>query len=197
MSNLPLTPVEAAIILAGCRGGHPLDLRDQAMITLCLGTGMLRTSLVDIHFADVKPDGIDIWIRGKHRHRVPVGSEIREALNLWISWLHKGDCGASTHLFRSITRERVDESVEIGLTLGADGFYRSVLSRALKAGIERHVGPLMFRHTFLSWCRDLEIASPSIVAVTGYSTDGRGWKGTRVLTGDAVTSAVLGRVKEG
>lgn len=196
MSNLPLTPVEAAIILAACRGGRPIDLRDQAMITLCLGTGMLRTSLVDIHFADVKPNGVDIWIKGRRRHRVPIGQEIREALNLWISWLRKGDCGASTHLFRSITRERVDESVEIGPMLGADGFYRSVLSRAQKAGLERHVGSLMFRHTFLSWCHDLKIAPSSIVAVTGYSTDGRG-KGTKVLTGDAVTSAVLGRVKEG
>jgi len=195
--NLPLKPVEAAIILAACRGGRPADLRDQAMLTLCLGTGMLRSSMVGIHIDDIQADGIDILIKGKRTHRVPIGAEIRAALNPWLVWLRGGDCGESDFLFRSISREHVDGSIDVGNALGEDGFYRAVTSRARKAGLDRQVGPLVFRHTFLAWCRELEIATPSIIAVTGYSTDGRSWKGTTVLTGDAVTSAVLNRVKGG
>jgi integrase len=187
--SLELTPAEARALLVACVGDRPIDLRDRAMITLCLGTGMLRSSACLLRVGDVGHRGITTKLRGGGEHHVPYGPEIGRVIHAWMTWLNDAP---ETRLFRSVSREAVDGTVQIGGSLGPDGFYRALESRAKHARIERPITPTVFRTTFLAWCWQLQIAPSSVAAVTGYPTDARarGNRGT-VLTGDAVTSAVL------
>jgi integrase len=163
-----LTFEEGAALVFACSGSEPIDLRDRAIVTLGLRTGLRRAAICGLLLSDY--DGIDITVtlKGGKRHTITLDNETKAVLRPWLVWLHKHGITDAGALFRSLSRRRVDGTISIGERITPDGLYKAMKRRAETAGIgDFH--PHVFRHTFVSWCQQLGIPAYRIAAVTGHS----------------------------
>jgi integrase len=202
-----LTDAEAQKLLLACEGSRPADLRDKALITLGLGTGMRRMELAGVTFEGFGSDPktgvpyIKVLQKGGKHHPVPLDNEILVVLGVWMAWLRKAASIKTGAVFRSLSREYLDRTISVGDGMTPDAIYKIVLARAKKAGIEGGVHPHIFRHTFVTWCQDAGLPATAIAAVTGHVTDGTPLGGmighyTDMATqGAKATSAVISRLK--
>ena len=172
-----LTYAEAGRLLDACRGPRPIDVRDFAIVTLGLKTGMRRFSMTGIHLSDFGRDRklghqtVEITLKGGKRFRVPLASAAIEALRPWKGWLTKAGVKGGP-LFRSVSRPDMRGDVTIGTALSDEGLYKALKKRAEKAGIEFY--PHLFRHTFVTWCKEAGMSDYDIAAVTGHVTGSGG-----------------------
>ncbi len=128
--------------LESITGDSPLDRRDRAMAELLYSSGLRVAELVNARSENLLLEEGFIRVTGKgNKTRViPVGSEARHALVLWLDEgrpklrrPHSGSVLFLSRLGRALTTERI----------------RQVLrERATRAGIDRHLHPHLFRHSF-------------------------------------------------
>jgi len=180
-----LTWSEARSLLDTCRGidrhsKRGRDLRDLAIVTLGLRTGMLRFSICKIKFSDFSKThniaaGCKLTFekKGGEPHTISLDAVTADALADWISWLVENG-HSSGPVFRALGQDdgqlkcRINEK---GLT--PDGLYRVLKERALDAGL-KDIRPHVFRKTFISWAQAEGATPAQIAAVTGYTSDGDG-----------------------
>jgi integrase len=170
-----LTWSEGRKLVATCNGTKGRDLRDSAIITLGLRTGMLRFSMCQLRFEDITAKGSLTFVKkGGEQHTITLDDVTYEALRAWIDWLvaHDKEDG---FVFRSLGRQRVSpkDEVAIGDQLTPDGLYRALRERAHEAGFD-DLKPHVFRKTFLAWVRRVGARPAQIEAVTGHKSDGGG-----------------------
>jgi integrase/recombinase XerD len=165
---------EGCRLVAVCAGERGRDLRDCALITLGLRTGMLRFSMCKLKIENVTDSGFMTFEKkGGERHAVMLDDVTRQALRAWIDWLTEHDV-TDGMLFRSLGRQRVGRaSVAVGKQLTPDGLYRALRERAWEAGFE-DLRPHVFRETFLAWAKRAGAKPGQIAAVTGHKSDAVG-----------------------
>lgn len=164
-----------------CDGTAPRDIRDRAIITLGLRTGMLRFSMCQLNIQDVKFPNLTFVKKGGEPHTIQLDAVTGAAIVAWVAWLatYKITKG---RLFRSLGRERIDihvsrtgneKAVSIGDQLTPDGLYRVIRDRARKAELD-DLYPHVFRKTFLAWTKRAGATPSQIAAVTGHKSDAVG-----------------------
>jgi len=165
---------EGCRLVAVCEGERGRDLRDLALITLGLRTGMLRFSMCKLKIESVTAAGsMTFEKKGGERHAVLLDDVTHQALRAWIDWLAEHDV-TNGRLFRSLGRQRVGRaSAAIGKQLTPDGLYRALRERAWKADFE-DLRPHVFRETFLAWAKRAGARPGQIAAVTGHKSDAAG-----------------------
>jgi integrase len=166
---------EGRKLVKACAGPRGRDLRDNAIITLGLRTGMLRFSMCQLKFEDVTRKGaLTFTKKGGEQHTIALDDVTHAALRAWLDWLDEhGQKNGS--LFRSLGRQRVSpkDEVVIGDQLTPDGLYRALRERAQKAGLA-DLKPHAFRKTFLAWVKQAGAKPGQIEEVTGHKSDGVG-----------------------
>jgi integrase len=171
-----LTLQEAGRLLDVCRGPRPLDLRDFALVSLGLKTGMRRFSMAGIQFEDFGRDRtrgypfVEITLKGGNRHQVPLAGIAVEAMTPWKRWLGRANIRSGA-LFRSLTRPGLRGQVSVGDAISDQGVYKALRKRAAQAGIEGF-SPHIFRHTFVTWAKSAGVPDHEIAAVTGHVLEG-------------------------
>jgi integrase len=164
-----LTWDQGRALVEACAGSRGRDIRDAALITLGLRTGMLRFSICQIKIADVDLEKSELRFvkKGGQTHTISLDDETRAALAKWIDWLRSNGV-TSGFLFRSLGRPRVDPSDRaIGPQLTPDGFYRVLRARGRRVGF-RGMRPRTLAVTFLAWAKQVGAQPDQITAVTGY-----------------------------
>lgn len=176
-SNRALSWDEGRQLVGACNGTRGRDLRDCALITLGLRTGMLRFSMCQLKFGDIDQSMLTFVKKGGETHTIQLDDVTRTALTAWIDWLH-GQGIKSGRLFRSLGRQRVDPNSDaaIGEQLTPDGLYRAIGERARKAGL-KDLHPHVFRKTFLDWAKEVGAHPGQVAAVTGHKSDATGSDG--------------------
>jgi integrase len=168
-----LTWAEGRRLVAACKGTRGRDIRDRAIITLGLRTGMLRFSMCQLAFADLREDRLKFVKKGGDTHTIYLDDVTRTALQDWIDWL--GAHGVREgRIFRSLGRTRIDpDDFAIGNQLTPDGLYRVIRDRARDAGLD-DLHPHVFHKTFIAWATKAGARPRQIAAVTGHSSDAAG-----------------------
>ncbi len=165
---------EGRELIIACSGSRGRDLRDNALITLGLRTGMLRFSMCQLKFADVGPLQLTFVKKGGEKHVIVLDDVTRDALAAWMDWLRQHGINDG-RVFRSLGRQRVDPNndASIGDQLTPDGLYRALRERARQAGL-KDLHPHVFRKTFLAWAKEVGAHPGQIAAVTGHKSDAAG-----------------------
>ncbi|UCC74120.1 MAG: site-specific integrase [Gemmatimonadota bacterium] len=171
-SRKALSFEEGHALVDACRGLRPIDLRDTAIVVLGLRTGMRRAGMCGIRFDDLGDDHhVTITLKGGKRHTIQLDTESIEALEPWLTWLEREGV-ASGHVFRSLSRPRLDGTVQIGSQLRPDGLYKALKRRAEAANIPRF-HPHIFRHTYVTWMRERGVPDWKIASITGHKLPGQ------------------------
>lgn len=157
-------------LVAACKGRHPRNLRDLAIVVLGFRTGMLRFSMCQLKLGDFSGERLTFIKKGGEPHTLALDTPTRNALDGWVGWLTRQGV-TSGPLFRSLGRERLDGTIGIGRNLTPDGLYRTVQHRAKVAGVTGF-NPNDFRRTFLAWAKKEGARPAQIAAVTGLRADG-------------------------
>lgn len=162
-----LTEEQVFALLDTCERGTPSDLRDAAIITLGVRTGLRRDGMSNLRFEDCENNkAITVTLKGGRRHTIYPDSVCWEALGAWKRWLESAGVKEG-RLFRAIGRERIDRSFQVGKSLSPDGIYGTLRNRAKEAGV-KNVSPHVLRHTFVSWCKQMGVPDFRIQAMTGH-----------------------------
>lgn len=88
VSGRALQLIELNAMIDSCIAeGHPLALRDAAMIALTYGAGLRRNEAVSLDLSDFRSDAAAIAVRGvKSKIRVnPLGARIAGIINAWLA----------------------------------------------------------------------------------------------------------------
>jgi integrase len=174
--NRALTWNESIKLLNSCATDQPRDIRDRAIITLGLRTGMLRFSLCQLKLDDIDSGTLTFVKKGGRKHIISLDHCTVVALTAWTDWLASNGV-TSGPLFRSLSRPTArslaigQPRVEIGGLLTPDGLYRAFKLRAEYAGID-DLNPNIFRQTFIEWSKKAGASASQIAAVTGHKSDG-------------------------
>ena len=129
---------EVKALLAACSGKTWFDLRDRALITLLLDTGLRIHEAHNLRPNDIEEDTLVIRGKGgKHRH-VFLSGDVRLSLHRYIRAYPKG-MAADGPLWWGYAG---------ALTL--DGLKQAVRSTGERAGIQP-LGPHRLRRTFATW----------------------------------------------
>jgi len=161
-----LTLDAARTLVTSCRGNHPLDLRDRAIIVLAIRSGLRRAGLCSVPLA-LQPPYIHAVMKGGDEHSFVADPEVWAVLAPWQQWL-AGQDPAKGALFRSVGRQNYLGKWAVGTSFSPSSVGRIVRSRAKAAGLHG-VHPHMFRHTFISWCRAAGVPDWRIMSVTGHT----------------------------
>jgi len=173
-SERALTWDEGRELVDACSGIRGRDLRDNALITLGLRTGMLRFSMCQLTFEDVDTLQLTFIKKGGEKHVIQLDDVTRDALGAWMDWLRKHAIEDS-FVFRSLGRQHINPNNDttIGDQLTPDGLYRALRKRARKAGL-KDLHPHVFRKTFLAWAKEIGAHPGQVAAVTGHKSDAAG-----------------------
>lgn len=173
-----LTWAEGRALLDACIGTQGRDLRDHAIVTLGLRTGMLRFSMCqlrmkDCDLASVNCRQLTFTKKGGASHTILLDEVTADALQQWIDWLTRHtETTAEDHVFRSLGRQRVSvkDAISIGDYLTPDGLYRAIQLRAARAKLSS-LSPHIFRKTFIDWAMRVGASREQIAVVTGHKSD--------------------------
>ncbi len=138
---LTIDEIDALIIAAD--GDEPLDYRNKAMLELLYGSGLRITELLDLRLQDLHLNMgfINVIGKGNKERIVPIGDQGAKAVKDYIDFgrskLKKipGDILFVNHRGNEISRV---------------GFYKTLKSLTIKAGIMKDVSPHTLRHSFAS-----------------------------------------------
>lgn len=147
---------------------HPLDghrARDFAVVVLGLQTGMRRMSLAGIRLDGVERSMIrGVPIKGGKKFDVPLSATAHAAIEPYLRWL-RHHAVASGLFLRSI---RPDLSPGPAISIrGVDELVR----RVAKDAKVKDISPHSFRHTFVTWAREVGVQPFEIAAVTGHVSE--------------------------
>ncbi len=145
-----------SLIDAAFKPGQPVTLRDRALLELLYGSGARVSEVVGLDVADVhkfqneERDVETIKLRGKggKERIVPLGSFASAAISDYLTRvrpdLAKKSTKASSALFLN----------QRGTRLSRQSAWAIVLEAAKSAGVESHVSPHVFRHSYATHLLD-------------------------------------------
>ncbi|MBI3697912.1 MAG: site-specific tyrosine recombinase XerD [Acidobacteria bacterium] len=136
-----LTAEEVKSLLEAPDGGHPLGVRDRAMLELLYATGLRVSELVGVRSADLNAEMGVLRTLGKgNKHRlVPVGRAALAALG--------GYAAARRQLLRGRSSEYLFVTARGG-PLTRQSFWHRLRFYGRKAGFRRPLTPHVLRHSF-------------------------------------------------
>ena len=194
----PIDEMAQARLFGELAGDAPADLRDRAITTLMLRTGVRVGKpgvggLLNLKIGDVEAAGMTVVLKGGKVHRTPpLDPDTVAAVEAWQRWL-AGKRVTEGYLFRSI-RSTLD-GVTVGNALQDNAVRKMFVARSKRAGV-RHIHPHLFRHTFVSECRSRGVPDWQIALYTGHTTviaGAAGGGGAVVPTLTQYTGDVTGR----
>lgn len=176
-----LTQQDAAKMIATCRAGNAIDLRDRALIIVGLETGMSRMSLAGMTLETIRlcKSGypiapVPIKGSGDGLYPVPLSDVAMIAIEPWRQWL-RGQEKTKGPLFRPLKRQiarggkLLYEAEDGPLSLRA--IYKIVTHRAELARLT-NIKPSVFRSTFVAWRAHAGLPMQQIAAITGHRLSG-------------------------
>jgi integrase/recombinase XerD len=143
MRSLPyfLSAQEIEVLLAAPDLSRPLGLRDRAMLETLYATGVRVSELVGLTVNQLRldPGYVRVWGKGSKERIVPVGSQARKWLALYLEEARPG-----------LDRKRQEA---LFLTVRGQGMSRQCFWQLIKrygraAGITTHLSPHVLRHSF-------------------------------------------------
>jgi integrase len=167
-------------MLEACGGQRLSDVRDRALVTFLLHTGLRAAEAAALTWGSIDegpPPSLTIEGKGRVVRTVPVSTEASKALALWADasrahrepsapvWTrvnHRVSGDASRDL-----RAGAWSTTAAGLT--ADSIHGIVTRRALQAGLPG-VTPHALRRTFATKLRDLGVAIDTISRYLGHAS---------------------------
>ncbi|WP_210481763.1 site-specific tyrosine recombinase XerD [Naasia sp. SYSU D00948] len=133
---------EMGAILSATAGEEPVALRDRALLELLYATGARIGEAVALDVDDLVEEGV-LRLRGKggKERIVPVGSYARAAMDAYLvrvrpQWASRG--GSTPALFLGPRGGRMSRQ----------SAWLVIQAAAERAGLERHISPHTFRHSF-------------------------------------------------
>lgn len=163
-----LTLEQARELVRACEGRTPIDLRDRAICVVGLRTGMRRFSLVRLRWP-LDFARCEVPIGAGRFHYISLDEETIGVLEPWLAWLALQDRNSSDgFLFRGMSRERVDGTRRVSLSITDDGLYGALAIRADSAGI-RDFSLKHLSATYVALAIQYGVPAETIAAMTGRS----------------------------
>jgi site-specific recombinase XerD len=131
-----LTPGEIDRLFKECSGNNPLDIRNKAILSILLDTGLRVSELENLNLDDVNINDGSLLIRhgkGNKQRVVRIGVKAQKALWKYITFYRKGN---SNSLFLNRSGETLDV---VGI---------KILIKRLGQRVKVKVHPHKLRHTF-------------------------------------------------
>jgi len=151
-----LANAEIAVLLETCHSSSPIDIRDAAIVTVLLATGLRRSELVNLDLSDLNLNTGELLVRkgkrGKNR-KVYLSSDALSFVEKWLTV--RGDKPGPC-----FCRIRRGGHLHVG-RMHPDAIWRMLRHRAEIAGLESF-SPHDLRRTF---CSDLLDAGVDVVTV--------------------------------
>jgi integrase/recombinase XerD len=137
-----LTAGEVEELLQQPNSGHPLGVRDGAMLELMYATGLRVSELIHLSVNDVNLDVGYVRTRGKgSRERiVPLGKKACQALKEYLEGPRRLPSLPSSPAALFVGRR--------GRGMTRQGFWKILRKYARNAGIHKRITPHMLRHSF-------------------------------------------------
>lgn len=127
---------EVASLLASVDGDAPIDLRDRAVLSLLVATGVRAGEVVELDADHVSDDARVVQVPGDQPRPLPIPDP--RALRTWLERGRPSLAGEEPALFPN-TR---------GARLTRHGVWRLVTDRAVAAGLPQGTSPRTLRNTF-------------------------------------------------
>ena len=145
-----------SIIDAAHRDGHPITIRDQAMLELLYSSGARVTELIGINQNDLSSietnDGIitTLILRGKGAKEriVPLGSFATKAIDNYLTRVRPDLAAKSAKSTSALFLN------SRGSRISRQSAWQMVLDAAEAAGVTEHVSPHVFRHSYATHLLD-------------------------------------------
>ncbi|MEF2976167.1 site-specific tyrosine recombinase XerD [Subtercola sp. YIM 133946] len=144
-SRLPkaISIEQMTALLEATGGDDPGALRDRALLELLYATGCRVSEVVSLNVDDVPADSDFVRVLGKGSKQrvVPVGSFARAALDAYlvrVRPLYSARGRSTPALFLGLRGDR----------LSRQGAWLIIQAAAKRAGLEAHISPHTFRHSF-------------------------------------------------
>jgi integrase/recombinase XerC len=119
--------------------GDAFTTRDRAIMELLYSSGLRLAELVGLNLTDLLPDNtVHVVGKGNKARIVPVGSKAREALAAWKQ--ERASLAKPDELALFVGKN--------GRRLGPWGVQSRVAHWARQQGLQQHVHPHLFRHSF-------------------------------------------------
>lgn len=114
-------------------------IRDEAIITLAIATGLRVSALTNINIEDIDFDNNVIHVIEKRNRSkaVPIGSQVKEVLQKWIAVRNEEFASETTALFVSHKRNRIS----------IDAVSDMIKKYAAQVGITKNITPHVLRKT--------------------------------------------------
>ena len=145
-----------SMIEVALREGHPITIRDQAMLELLYSSGSRVSELIGVNVNDLSTVETDegvittLKLRGKGSKEriVPLGSFATRAINDYLVRVRPGliekNAKATSALFLNSRGSRISRQAA----------WQIVINAADAAGISEHVSPHVFRHSYATHLLD-------------------------------------------
>lgn len=137
-----LSEVEVEMLLQAPDVGHPIGLRDRAMLELLYASGLRVSELIGLtgERLNLGQGVVRVMGKGNKERLVPVGEEA-------LLWLQRYLCEARKELLRGRHCEQMFVSRKaVGMTRQA--FWYRIRQYAVQANIHSHLSPHTLRHAF-------------------------------------------------
>ncbi len=119
----------------------PIAIRDKAIMELLYSSGLRLTELATLNIDDLLSDNtVEVIGKGNKSRKVPVGSKAQIALQKWL--MIRSDSTSTTEM-ALFTSNR-------GTRLSIRSIQQRLIHWQKKLGIEQHIHPHKFRHSFAS-----------------------------------------------
>lgn len=131
-----LDPADLATLLSSIEGDAPIDLRDRAVLSLLVATGVRTAEVVALDVDDVRDDGRRLEVPGDRPRPLPIPDP--RALRAWLERGRPQLAAEDPALFPNSRGQRMTRQ----------GVWRIVTDRAVGAGLSAGVSPRTLRNTF-------------------------------------------------
>jgi len=163
---------EALDLFATCRANTPPDIRDRAIMTLGIRTGMRAAELCSLAWGNIEGRAATFRRKGGHQHTVYLDDDCIEDLEAWHTWLvSEGPPGGPrSRVFRGLRWQELAGGWYVYPSLSRQGLHEAIAARGRAAGLRRPVHAHLFRHTFISWAIDNGVPLADIMAMTDHKS---------------------------
>lgn len=173
-----LRPAAVRALFKACEGATLRDLRDHALLTVGVFTGMRRMSLISIDLETVADHGtyvtLKVDLKGGGTFHAPIDKRAWATTERYRDALAAARGAKFGPLFTRL-RPQVTSDPRQGLRvegrLTAQGLFLALKTRAEVARVTGFM-PHVLRHTFVTWCGAADIPDRLIAAVTGHADRG-------------------------
>jgi integrase/recombinase XerD len=164
---------EARALLAACCDPtygtiRPRDLRDRAIITVGIRTGLRASELAGLNWGMIDGREATVAAKGRKAHTVVLDDECLERLNDWATWLESQGYSLRGAVFRGVSMLGIDNQYRVSRRLSRQKLWEAVAARGRQAGLRRPVHPHLFRHTFISWALEAGVPPQRVMIMTGH-----------------------------